>query len=113
MPTVSVAVNIDSPEEFQELEIELEQTIFDECEKSGLPLPHGCLAGSCGSCRVDILEGSEFLKAPSVIEQNTIDALKIELIEKYGEASVLSKKIRLSCRARMIKDGKLKLRTFK
>ena len=113
MPTVSVAANIDFFQEFQELEVELNQTIYDECESKGINLPHGCLAGSCGSCRVEVLEGSELLKEPSVIEQNTIDALKIELVEKYGESSIEGKKIRLTCRARMIKDGKLTLKAFK
>lgn len=113
MPTVSVAKSPDQPQEFQELEVELHQTIYDECERSGIELPHGCLAGSCGSCRIEVLEGAEFLKPASVIEQNTIDALKEELVERHGADAVEAKEIRLSCRARLIKDGKVKVKTFK
>lgn len=113
MPTVSFSIDPEKSAEFQELEVELEQTIYDECERQGVELPHGCLAGSCGSCRMDVLEGAELLKPASVIEQNTIDALKAEMIEKYGEEAISGKDIRLSCRARMISDGKLKFRYFK
>lgn len=113
MPTVSVAVNIETPQEFQELEVEMNQTIYDECERNGLELPHGCLAGSCGSCRIEVVAGKEFLKPASVIEQNTIDALKEELVEKYGTDSIEGKEIRLSCRARLIEDGKVQVRPFK
>ena len=43
----------------------------------GYELPHGCLSGSCGACRVEIISGKENLMA-GMIEQNTIEALKDE-----------------------------------
>ena len=113
MPSVSFAKDPEKPDDYQDLEVELQQTIYDECERQQVELPHGCLAGSCGSCRIEILEGSDLLKPASVIEQNTIDALKVELIERNGADSVEGKEIRLACRARLIQDGKVKFRTFK
>ncbi|MBK24038.1 MAG: hypothetical protein CME70_08565 [Halobacteriovorax sp.] len=113
MPSVSISLNPDKPEEIQELEVELNQTIFDECEQKGIKLPHGCLAGSCGSCRIEVIEGSELLKPPSLIEQNTIDALKEEMIERYGEEFITGKEIRLSCRTRLINDGNVSFRPIK
>lgn len=113
MPSVSISLNPDNPEEIQELEVELNQTIYDECEQKGTELPHGCLAGSCGSCRIEIIEGSEFLKPASLIEQNTIDALKEEMTERYGAEFLEGKEIRLSCRARLVEDGKVSFRPIK
>lgn len=113
MPTVSVAIDLDKPEEFQDLEVELDQIILDECEKRSLKLPHGCLAGSCGSCRIEVFEGKEFLRDASLIEQNTIDSLRKELSEKHGEEYLLNKEIRLSCRARISTEGKVKIRPLK
>jgi ferredoxin len=113
MPTVSLAPDLNKPDEYKTLEVELSQTLYDECERQGALLPHGCLAGSCGSCRVIVEEGAENLKPPSLIEQNTIDALKEELIERHGADFIEGKEIRLSCRARLIKEGTVKFRPFK
>ncbi len=113
MPSVSIILNPDEPEEIQELEVELNQTIYDECEQKGTELPHGCLAGSCGSCRIEVIEGAEHLKPASLIEQNTIDALKEEMIERYGAESIEGKEIRLSCRARLVSDGKVLFKPLK
>lgn len=113
MPSVSLAPDLEKPEEYKTLEIELSQTLYDECERLDVELPHGCLAGSCGSCRVQIEEGADNLKPASLIEQNTIDALKEELVEKYGAQFIEGKEIRLACRARLIKEGPLKFKPFK
>lgn len=113
MPSVSLAPDLNNPDDYKTLEIELSQTLYDECERQGVLLPHGCLAGSCGSCRILIEDGLENLKPASLIEQNTIDALKEELLERYGEEFLQGKEVRLSCRARLINDGPLKFRPFK
>jgi ferredoxin len=83
-------------------EVKTEEIIYNALSDQGEELPHGCLAGSCGACRVEILQGKDNLLAPSIIEQNTIDALKLELkIENTRE-------IRLSCRAKVSGDVSLK-----
>jgi ferredoxin len=113
MPSVSLAPDLEKPEEYKTLEVELSQTLYDECERQDVLLPHGCLAGSCGSCRIVVEEGLENLKPASLIEQNTIDALKEELKERYGSDYLEGKDIRLSCRARVVKEGSVKFRPFK
>ena len=52
--------------------------------KAGAQAPHGCLAGSCGSCRILILEGEDALQEPGYIESDTIKRLK----ETYSENTV-------------------------
>ena len=94
MPTV--LVKAPSPnEKDQSFAVKSEGLIFDELENQGCILPHGCLAGSCGSCRIEIISGAENLSAASRVEQNTIDALS---------STHPNKVIRLACRARVIGD---------
>ncbi len=83
-------------------EVKTEEIIYNALSDQGEELPHGCLAGSCGACKVEILQGKENLHLPGVIEQNTIDALRIELnIDQ-------TKEIRLSCRAKVLGDVTIK-----
>ncbi len=80
MPRVSIE-GLDKIFEVNEAEI-LYDSLFDR----GHELPHGCLAGSCGACKVEILSGSENLQMPGVIEKNTLDAIRDEHIQKHGPA---------------------------
>ena len=80
------------------------EILYDSLFDRGVELPHGCLSGSCGACRVEILAGKENLQDPGVIEQNTIDALKDEYQKLHGEEFVAQKEIRLSCRAKIKGD---------
>jgi ferredoxin len=89
MPRVSIS-NTDKIFDVNEGEI-----LYDSLYERGLELPHGCLSGSCGACRVEVTSGLENLAMPGVIEKNTIESLRAELkIEN----------IRLSCRAKVIGD---------
>jgi len=74
MPTVLVKAHLPN-EKDQIFEVQLGALIFDELENQGCILPHGCLAGSCGSCRIEITKGAENLSPAGAVEQNTIDAL--------------------------------------
>lgn len=98
MPRVSIS-GTDKTFDVKEGEI-LYDSLFDR----GHELPHGCLSGSCGACRVEILSGKENLLAPGVIEQNTIESLKDEFKNIHGEAFLLNKELRLSCRAKITGD---------
>lgn len=80
-------------ESIQAVECEKGQNLFQSFEENGIKLPHGCLSGSCGSCRIEILEGEENLSEPSFIEQDTLKSLASE----YND----EKKLRLSCRAKI------------
>jgi ferredoxin len=85
-------------------EIEENSILFDSLSDMGEELPHGCLSGSCGACRIEVIEGHQNLIPPGAVEENTIDAIKDELTATMGAELVQSKTIRLSCRAKVIGD---------
>ena len=95
MPTVSIA---DTNKTF---EVKEGSILYHSLADQGEELPHGCLSGSCGACRIVVQEGKENLSPPSVIELNTIDALKNEFRKLKGEDFVNNNEIRLSCRAKV------------
>ncbi len=101
MPIVSRA---DTNQTFDVKEGEI---LYDSLVDRGCELPHGCLSGSCGACRVAVISGNENLQAPGVIEQNTIEALKEEFAETKGADFVATMTIRLSCRAKVLGDVKI------
>jgi ferredoxin len=82
-------------------DVKEEEIIYNALSDQDFELPHGCLSGSCGACRINIEAGMENLKPASLIEQNTIDSLKSEF-PSY-------KNIRLACRARVIGDVKFSI----
>lgn len=83
-------------------ELENEEIIYHGLERQGEELPHGCLAGSCGACRIEVISGADNIKAASAIEQNTVEAIYVE----YGKKnqSLENKTIRLACRAKLLGD---------
>jgi ferredoxin len=98
MPRVSLA---DSDKVFEVNEGEI---IYDSLYDRGHELPHGCLAGSCGACRVEIVEGSNNLQPAGVIESNTVEAVKEEFIARMGQEFLQGKIVRLACRAKIKGD---------
>ncbi len=95
MPTVLVhleSANEKNPSEVREYKVETGQLLYDELERQGLVLPHGCLAGSCGSCRIHVINGLEFLSPMGVIETDTVNSIK----DLYP-----NKNVRLSCRSKV------------
>lgn len=98
MPTV--LVHLDSSNEKpdsgpREYKVNLSQILYDELERQGLQLPHGCLAGSCGSCRIHVVKGIENLSPMGVVETDTVTHIK----DSYP-----GKTVRLSCRAKVLGD---------
>ena len=93
----------------QNLSVEINQNeiLFNALDDKGIKLPHGCLAGSCGACRIEILEGNENLAPPGMIEQNTIKCIKDEYKKANSEDLVNAKNIRLSCRTKVLGDDKI------
>ena len=75
----------------QEKEIEVKENLplLDHCEEVGISIPFGCRSGSCGSCRVEILEGAELLQAVGPMERDTLD--------RCGD---VDNNVRLACRVR-------------
>ncbi|MBC7430003.1 MAG: (2Fe-2S)-binding protein [Bacteriovorax sp.] len=101
MPTVLVHLDKkESPNEkvdnlSREYKVNLSQILYDELDRQGLQLPHGCLAGSCGSCRVHVVKGIENLSPMGVVETDTVMHIK----DSYP-----GKIVRLSCRAKVLGD---------
>lgn len=98
MPRVSIG-GTDKAFEVNEGEI-----LYDSLYDRGEELPHGCLSGSCGACRVEVIEGADNLMPAGFIEANTIDCLKEEFVQKRGKDSIEGKTIRLACRAKVTGD---------
>lgn len=90
---LTVLARLLKDESFQEVECLAGQNLFQSFEEKDIKLPHGCLSGSCGSCRIEIIEGEENLSAPSFIETDTLNSLANE----YAPGT----KLRLSCRAKI------------
>jgi ferredoxin len=105
MPTVS---NADTSKSF---EVNQGEILYDSLYNRGEKLPHGCLSGSCGACRVEIISGKENLQPAGVIENNTIEALKDEFMKTKGADFVTETEIRLSCRAKV--NGDVTIKTIK
>lgn len=112
MPTVSVykldKENKSTGEELFSGEIELGQPIFDQLDSQDFKLPFGCLAGSCGSCVILVLEGADLIKAPGTIESDTVSHL-VSTSKIIPPSEENTWQYRLSCRAKMEKEGKLVL----
>jgi ferredoxin len=102
MPTVSLK-KVASPE----LNIELNErniTLYEHFEAAGHEIPHGCLSGSCGACKVEVTKGEENLSRPGAIEQDTIESLQSQFPD--------AKDIRLACRAKIMELGNIELEIF-
>lgn len=98
MPTVLVNLkssNENESNKSQLYKVNLNQILYDELERQGLVLPHGCLAGSCGSCRIHVDKGIENLSPMGVVETDTVESIK---------NSYPGKTVRLSCRAKVSGD---------
>lgn len=98
MPTV--LVHLDPTNEKassvpRDYKVNLSQILYDELDRQGLQLPHGCLAGSCGSCRIHVIKGIENLSPMGVVETDTVAHLQSEYPGKI---------VRLSCRAKVLGD---------
>ena len=90
MHTVSVTVLSDQ----KDFEIDDGSSIFDQLQDQGLELPHGCLAGACGTCKVEVLKGAENLSEPGAVEKDTLKTI----YETYNVSK--DKTLRLSCRSK-------------
>jgi len=55
------------------LECEPGTSFLDLCQENGAPHEFGCTVGSCGTCRLEIVEGAENVQAPSDEERETVE----------------------------------------
>ncbi|MEE2672049.1 MAG: 2Fe-2S iron-sulfur cluster-binding protein [Bdellovibrionota bacterium] len=103
MPTVSFE------KQTEKFQVNSGETIYDALHGHGRELPHGCLAGSCGACRIIITEGHKNLAPASPVEQDTIDSVLLNYQRLKGEEYLKGETLRLSCRAKILGDITIKL----
>jgi 2Fe-2S ferredoxin len=72
--------------------------LVDLCDDHQAPVPFSCRSASCGTCRVDVLEGAEFLEPAHVDE--------LEVLDLFGDDPA---RCRLACQAR-VRGGRGRLR---
>jgi 2Fe-2S ferredoxin len=54
-------------------------------------VPYSCRAATCGTCRVEVLQGADAL--------STADEFELEVLEIFGDTP---DKVRLGCQARLV-----------
>jgi ferredoxin len=81
-----------SPGGFPAVEVDAPQggRLLDLCDEHGAPVPFSCRSASCGTCRVEVLEGTELLE-PAADDE-------IELLGIFGDDP---RHRRLACQARL------------
>jgi ferredoxin len=63
--------------------------LVDLCDERNAPVPFSCRSASCGTCRIDVLEGGELLEPPRDEE--------LDILDIFGDDPA---KRRLACQAR-------------
>jgi 2Fe-2S ferredoxin len=63
--------------------------LVDVCDRISAPVPFSCRSATCGTCRIEVVEGSELFDDPEPEEA--------ELLEILGDPS----NFRLACQAKL------------
>ena len=103
MPTVSIEGHS------RTYEVEKADNLLDSLNKQNANLPSGCLAGSCGACRIIITKNSENLLAPDQMEMDTIESIKVNYRRIHGPDYLKNDEVRLGCRALIRGDVTIKI----
>jgi ferredoxin len=64
--------------------------LVDLCDEEQAPVPFSCRSASCGTCRIDVLEGADLLEPPSAGE--------LDVLDLFGDDP---QHCRLACQARV------------
>ena len=59
-------------------------TVLGLARKAKLPLDSSCLEGTCGSCRVTVLEAPSELEPPHEVERETLTERQMRSDERLG-----------------------------
>jgi 2Fe-2S ferredoxin len=62
--------------------------LVDLCDERNVDVPFSCRSASCGTCRIDVLEGADLLEAPGDDE--------LDVLDLFGDDP---SKTRLACQA--------------
>ncbi|UQA63708.1 (2Fe-2S)-binding protein [Polyangium aurulentum] len=60
------------------------EALVDVCDVARAPIAFSCRSASCGTCRVEVLEGAELLTAPSRPEQEILDIFEARPNERLA-----------------------------
>jgi ferredoxin len=85
-------------------EVKAGDILYDALDDQGSTLPHGCLSGSCGACRIEVHKGKENLDPIGFIEKNTVDSIKDYVKKSLMDPEINLREIRLSCRCKVMGD---------
>ena len=67
MPKITLAAN------GQTYEVPEGTSFLEFCQANNAPHDFGCTVGSCGTCRLELLEGAENVSPPSEDERETLE----------------------------------------
>src|SRR5579859_4210524 len=66
------------------------ERLVDVCDEAHAPVPFSCRSASCGTCRIEVLEGADLLEPPRDDE--------LEILDLFGDDP---RRWRLACQARL------------
>jgi 2Fe-2S ferredoxin len=89
MPKV-VIESLEGPSKTVTIDATKGGALVDLCDENPTPVPFSCRSASCGTCRIDVLEGSDQLLPPKDEE--------LDILDVFGDDP---KKRRLACQAEM------------
>ena len=73
--------------------------LADLCDRTAAPVPFSCRSATCGTCRVEVLEGLELFEPAEPTET--------ELLEIFSDPPT----VRLACQAKLTREeGDIRLR---
>lgn len=72
--------------------------LLDLCDERSTAIPFSCRSASCGTCRIDVLEGASLLEPPTDAET--------EVLDLFGDDPAQR---RLACQAQ-VREGEGRLR---
>ncbi len=74
--------------------------LVDLCDEQRAPVPFSCRSASCGTCRIDVLEGAELLEPPCEDE--------LYVLNLFGDNPA---RCRLACQTRVrASSGRVRVR---
>ncbi len=71
--------------------------LIDICDEARAPVSFSCRSASCGTCRVEVLEGEALLRAPAPEEREVLELFDARPSE------------RLACQAKLVEGGEGRL----
>ena len=71
-PETKKVIEIEQHEAWYRLEIEKNQSILDTALKQGIALDYKCKQGTCGKCKIKVLNGHNFLQASNQLEEKKL-----------------------------------------